>query len=85
MVQAVLEPAVTLVRSEHMLQVVWKAVESWQQRVCRICSQGESAGAKVKPEWAIQLSSAAQHTRLHRAGLKEHMCTHSAVEIIRKV
>lgn len=46
---AVLETVVILVRSEHMLQVVWKAVESWQGNVCGICCQGESIGAKVKP------------------------------------
>lgn len=57
---AVLETVVTLVRSEHMLQVVWKAVESWHGRVCGVCCQGESIGAKVKPEWAIQLSWALQ-------------------------
>lgn len=57
---AVLETVVTLVRSEHMLQVVWKAVESWHGGVCGICCQGESIGAKVKPEWAIQLSWALQ-------------------------
>lgn len=61
-IQAVLETVVTLVRSEHMLQVVWKAVESWQGGVCGICCQGESVDAKVKPEWAIQLSSSAPHT-----------------------
>jgi len=58
----VLETVVTLVRGEHMLQVVWKAVElAW--RVCGIHCQGESIGAKVKTDWAIQLSSSAQHIR----------------------
>ena len=38
----VLETVVTLVRHEHMLQVVWKTVESWQEECV------ESA-ARVKP------------------------------------
>lgn len=63
MANIALETVVTLVRSEHMLQVVWKAVESWHGSVCGICCQGESAAAKVKPELAIQLSSPAQHAR----------------------
>lgn len=70
MAREFLETAVTLVRSEHMLQVVWKAVESWQRRLCGICCQGESVGAKVKPEWAIQLSPSA-HTHTHTLRLNE--------------
>lgn len=82
--QGVSESVGRLVRNEHMLQVVWKAAESWQRRPCGICCQGESVSAKVKPEWAIQLSSSAQraltHMRTYGGWQTEPMCTRSTVE-----